>query len=44
VAFRYVNVTRDDQGLAEMLRLSGGRRAVPVLYENGRVTVGFGGT
>jgi hypothetical protein len=30
--------------LAEMLRLSGGVRKVPVLVEDGAVTIGFGGT
>ena len=31
-------------GLAEMLRLSGGKRQVPVIMEGGRVTIGYGGT
>ena len=28
----------------EMLRLSDGRRDVPVILEDGEVTIGFGGT
>ena len=30
--------------LQEMLALVGGRRQVPVMVEDGKVTVGFGGT
>ena len=30
--------------MARMLSLSGGNRDVPVIVENGKVTVGFGGT
>ena len=30
--------------LARMLEYSAGRRAVPVIVEDGKVTVGFGGT
>jgi len=38
-------VRADPSRLAEMLELSGGRRAVPVLVdEKGEVTVGYGGT
>lgn len=44
VAFRYINVKKDPQGLETMLRLTNGRRQVPVIVEAGRVTVGFGGT
>jgi hypothetical protein len=40
---RYVNVKADRGELDRMIRLSGGRD-VPVIVENGRVTVGFGGT
>jgi hypothetical protein len=29
--------------LAEMLRHSGGERAVPVIVEQGKVTLGYGG-
>jgi glutaredoxin 3 len=44
VAFEYVNVKRNPADLERMLELSGGRRAVPVIVEDGKVTVGFGGT
>jgi glutaredoxin 3 len=44
VAFRYINVKKDPQGLEAMLRATNGRRQVPVIVEAGRVTVGFGGT
>ncbi len=43
-AVEYVNVRKDPDRVAELLRLSGGRRAVPVIDEGGKVTVGFGGT
>jgi len=39
-----VNVKKDPAGLALMLEHSKGERRVPVIVENGRVTVGFGGT
>jgi glutaredoxin 3 len=44
VPFEYVNVKKDAAALERMLEYSGGRRSVPVIVENGRVTVGFGGT
>ena len=44
VAFEYVNVKKDPAGLQRMLEVSGGRRQVPVIVENGKVTIGFGGT
>jgi hypothetical protein len=37
-------VKKDAAGLAQMLEHSGGRRAVPVIVEDGKVTIGFGGT
>ena len=40
---RYLNVKADKRELARMIQLSGGRD-VPVILENGTVTVGFGGT
>jgi hypothetical protein len=39
-----VNVKKNAAELEAMLRLTGGRRQVPVIVENGRVTIGFGGT
>jgi glutaredoxin 3 len=40
----YVDVMQDRNKLQEMLRHSGGARDVPVLVEDGKVTVGYGGT
>jgi len=40
----YVNVKKQPAELERMLTYSHGRRAVPVIVENGKVTVGFGGT
>jgi glutaredoxin 3 len=37
-------VKKSASDLEEMLRHSRGARKVPVLLEDGRVTVGFGGT
>jgi len=44
VAVDYVNVKKDAAGLQRMLEFSGGRRNVPVIVEDGKVTIGFGGT
>ncbi|HEX3704206.1 MAG TPA: UXX-star (seleno)protein family 1 [Vicinamibacterales bacterium] len=44
VAVEYVDVKKNATDLQRMLELSGGRRAVPVIVENGQVTIGFGGT
>jgi glutaredoxin len=43
VAHRYIDVLKDPAELQRMVELSGGRR-VPVIVEQGRVTVGFHGT
>ena len=40
----YRNVKRDPAQLTEFLSLSKGRREVPLIVEEGRVTIGFGGT
>jgi len=40
----YINVKGDAARLDEMLRWSGGARAVPVIVEGEKVTIGFGGT
>jgi len=37
-------VKRDRDKLDEMLELSGGKRQVPVVVEDGRVQVGYGGS
>lgn len=39
-----MNVRKEPDRIDEMLRLSGGRRAVPVIDEAGKITIGFGGT
>jgi glutaredoxin 3 len=44
VAIEYVDVKKNAADLQRMLELSGGRRAVPVIVENGQVSIGFGGT
>jgi glutaredoxin len=44
VAFEYINVKKDPAQLQRMLTFSGGKRAVPVIVDDDRVTVGFGGT
>lgn len=40
----YQDVITDSQAMAEMLKLTQGVRQVPVLVEEGRVKIGFGGT
>jgi glutaredoxin len=44
VPFDYVNVLEDDAGLQRMMQLTNGRRKIPVIVQDGKVTVGFGGT
>jgi glutaredoxin 3 len=44
VTFNYVNVLEDDAGLERMMQLTNGRRKIPVIVQDGKVTVGFGGT
>jgi hypothetical protein len=39
-----VDVLADASRLAEMLKLSKGKRRVPVIDEGDKVVVGFGGT
>lgn len=43
IAFDYINVKKDAGQLAHMLTLSKGRRAVPVIDDNGTITIGFAG-
>ena len=42
--FEYVNVKKDKDGLERMLQSSKGRRDVPVIVEDGKVTIGYGGS
>lgn len=44
MAFEYVNVKRHAAELQQMLTYSKGKRKVPVIVEDGKVTIGFGGT
>jgi glutaredoxin 3 len=44
VPVRYINVKKNPAELESMLGLTGGRRQVPVIVEEGKVTIGFGGT
>ena len=44
MAFEYINVKKNPADLERMLGFSSGRRAVPVIVDNGEVTIGFGGT
>ncbi len=41
--FEYINVIRDPSQLKRMLEFSGGVREVPVIVEEGRVTIGYNG-
>jgi glutaredoxin len=40
----YIDVKADAAKLKEMLQCSGGARQVPVIVENGKVVVGYGGS
>ncbi len=40
----YHDVKEDAQAMKRFLELSGGDRRVPLVDEQGKVTVGFGGT
>ena len=44
IAFEYFNVKKNPTDLERMLKYSRGRRQVPVIVEEDKVTVGFGGT
>ena len=45
VPVEYVNVKKNAADLDRMLRLNGGQRRVPVIMaDDGKVTIGFGGT
>jgi len=40
----YKNVEADKAAMAEMTALSKGRRDVPLILEEGKVTIGYGGS
>ncbi len=42
--FQYVNVKQDKAGLERMLNYSKGSREVPVIVEDEKVTIGYGGS
>jgi glutaredoxin 3 len=44
VAVEYVNVKADPKGMEAMLKASKGKREVPVIVENGKVSIGYGGS
>ena len=44
VPFEYINVKKNPAELERMLAYSRGRRVVPVIVDEGAVTIGFGGT
>jgi glutaredoxin len=39
-----LNVQKDSKAMDRMLEFSKGEREVPVIVENGKVSIGFGGT
>ncbi len=41
---RYVDVKKSAEALERFLELSGGDRRVPLIEQEGRVTIGFEGT
>jgi glutaredoxin 3 len=44
VEHQYINVKKSAAELERMLSFSKGRRQVPVIVHEGKVTIGFGGT
>jgi glutaredoxin 3 len=44
IPFDYINVKKNPAHLQRMLEYSHGRRAVPVIVEGEKITIGFGGT
>lgn len=44
VAAQYINVTKNPAALERMLTFSNGARRVPVIVDEGKVSIGFGGT
>ena len=41
---QYLNVKKDADALRRLLDRPGGQRRVPVIVEDGKVTIGYGGT
>ena len=44
VEVEYVDVKKSRADMDRMLSFSGGQRRVPVIVDEGKVTIGFGGT
>jgi glutaredoxin len=44
IEVEYIDVKKSPAALEQMLGYSGGHRRVPVIVEDGKVTIGFGGT
>jgi glutaredoxin 3 len=44
IPFEYINVLEDPAGLERMLKITKGRRKIPVIVDGGKVTIGFGGS
>ena len=44
IAVEYIDVKKDCAGMEQMLGYSGGHRRVPVIVDEGKVTIGWGGT
>lgn len=44
VDFEYIDVKKSRADLERMLAFSSGHRRVPVIVDDGKVTIGFGGT
>lgn len=44
IDFEFIDVRSSQAELDRMLGYSNGRRQVPVIVEDGQVTIGFGGT
>lgn len=40
----YIDVKANVDKLKEMLKISGGARQVPVIVENGKISIGYGGS
>ncbi|HPZ43029.1 MAG TPA: UXX-star (seleno)protein family 1 [Bacillota bacterium] len=44
VPYDYYDVKKDQAAMDKMLKLTGGKRRVPVIVEKGEIKIGFGGT
>jgi hypothetical protein len=44
ISVEYFNLKKDEEAMRRFLERSGGDRRVPLIDEDGKVTIGFGGT